>query len=88
MSQQNVYDFLESKYPHFVSFRYIADELRMNESTVRMNLQRLIDGGMVCKTNVRYKGKRKVVFRSIPLEETTLPVLTSLLHESINDDTE
>ena len=49
MTQQNVSDTLKKVYPRFVSFRYIVEQNPdVSETTLRMNIQRMYDSGVVC----------------------------------------
>lgn len=67
MTQQNVSDTLKKVYPRFVSFRYIAEQNPdVSETTLRMNLQRMYDGGVVCKTTAIWGKKRKTFYSLVP----------------------
>lgn len=85
MSQTNVYDFMEKYYPQFMTFDFILEGMQTKESTTRMNLQRLIDCGLVCKTYFKYAGKKKVMYKVVPMEEYSMTILTASNESAIRD---
>ena len=86
MTQTDVYAVLISHYPKFVSFAKLMEELTITDASARMNLQRLINGGLVCKTYANFGGRKKIVYKAIPVSESVNSYLLSD-KEVVEDDT-